>query len=187
MWRLWAFFCVLPGLSWAGAYDYYECIGPDGSATYSVDRCPRGEKQRRVEDDTAPVNRSLGAASGGVVRLQSGPGGHFFATIAINGVPARVLVDTGATTVAISPSTARRIGLDLRRGRRAQSQTANGVTESTTVVLNSVELGGNIVRNVVGDVMSQDMGKEFEVLLGMNFLKHFEVNSDGYVMTLRPK
>ncbi|MDD5250610.1 MAG: retropepsin-like aspartic protease [Rhodocyclaceae bacterium] len=185
--RLWGLFLVLPGLCWAGAYDYYECVGPDGSATYSVERCAKGEKQRRVEDDAAPVNRSLGAAAGGIVRLASGPGGHFFATIAINGVPARVMVDTGATTVAISPSAAHRIGLDLQRGRRVRNQTANGVAEATAVVLNSVELGGNVVRNVVGVVMSQDMGKDFDVLLGMNFLKHFEVNSDGYVMTLRPK
>jgi len=54
-------------------------------------------------------------------------------------------------------------------------------------VLNSVELGGNTVQGVPAVVLSQDLGPQEEALLGMSFLKHFEVNADGYVMTLRPK
>ncbi len=185
--RFWVLLLVLPGLSWAGAYDYYECVGPDGAATYSVERCAKGEKQRRVEDDAAPLNRSLGAATGGVVRLESGPGGHFYTTAVINGVPMRVVVDTGATLVAVSPTAARRAGIDTRRGVRGTSYTANGTASVVLVVLDSVQLGGNVVRQVRADVLSQDLGPTEEVLLGMSFLKHFEVNSDGYVMTLRPK
>jgi aspartyl protease family protein len=177
----------LPLLAWAGAYDYYECVGPGGDVSYSVERCPKGQKQRRVEDDTAPVTRNLGAASGGVIRLQSGPGGHFYATANINGMPMRVVVDTGATLVAISPSAARRAGIDTRRGTQGTSYTANGAAAVTLVTLESIELGGNTVRQVRADVMSQDLGPQAEVLLGMSFLRHFEVNTDGVVMTLRPK
>lgn len=177
----------IPVLTWAGAYDYYECVGPGGDVSYSVERCPRGQKQRRVADDTAPVTQNLGAASGGMIRLQSGPGGHFFTTASINGMPMRVVVDTGATLVAISPTAARRAGIDLRRGTQGTSFTANGKTAVTLVVLDSVELGGNTVRQVRADVLSQDLGPQAEVLLGMSFLRHFEVNTDGAVMTLRPK
>lgn len=178
---------LVPCLAWGGAHDYYECTAPDGSVAHSVERCAKGEKQRRIADDTAPVSRSLGAASGGMVRLESGRGGHFHATAAINGVPMRVVVDTGATTVAISPSAARRAGLDTRRAVPVKNYTANGVASALGVVLDSVELGGNTVRRVSGVVLSQDLGPDEDVLLGMSFLKHFEVNSDGVVMTLRPK
>lgn len=185
--RCCALIMLVPTLALAGAYDYYECTGPGGDVSYSVERCPKGQRQRRVEDDTAPTTRNLGAASGGTIRLSSGAGGHFYATATINGNPMRAVVDTGATLVAISPSAARRAGIDLRRGVQGSSYTANGRTPVTLVVLESVELGGNTVRQVRADVLSQDMGPQVDVLLGMSFLRHFEVNTDGAVMTLRPK
>lgn len=185
--RLWAALLSCPACCWAGAYDYYECVGPAGVVNYSVERCPKGQRQRRVEDDAAPVSLSLGSAGGATVRLQSGAGGHFFATATINGATMRVLVDTGATTVAISPSAAMRAGIDVRRGVRGISQTANGATPVIGVMLDTVELGGNTIRQVRAMILSRDLGPQQEALLGMSFLKHFEVNTDGVVMTLRPK
>ncbi|MGE5467119.1 MAG: TIGR02281 family clan AA aspartic protease [Ignavibacteria bacterium] len=178
---------LLPLLCWAGAYDYYECVGPGGDVSHSVERCPKGHKQRRIEDDAAPETRSLGAVAGGVIRLQSGPGGHFYTTASINGTPMRVVVDTGATDVAISPSAAQRARIDTRRGIRGMSYTANGTTPVTAVLLDSVEFGGNTVRQVRAVVLSQELGPHEEVLLGMSFLRHFEVSTDGALMTLRPK
>lgn len=180
-------FLAWPALAWAGAYDYYECVAADGSVAYSVERCGKGEKQRRVADDAAPASRPLGAAAGGTVRLESVRGGHFYSTASINGVAVRAVVDTGASLVALSPAAARRVGIDMRRGVQGKSYTANGVAATLGVVLDAVELGGNTVRGVKGAVLSQDMGPDAEVLLGMSFLKHFEVNTDGVVMTLRPK
>lgn len=178
---------LVPGLAGAGAHDYYECIGPDGGATYSIERCAKGEKQRRIQDDTPPGSQSLGAATGGTVRLDSSRGSHFYATVNINGIPVRGMVDTGASSVSISPAAARRLGLDLQKGVPTQAYTANGVAQATGVVFSSVELGGNTVRNVRGLVTSKELGPDAEALIGMAFLKHFEVNTDGYRMTLRPK
>lgn len=178
---------AMPALCNAGAHDYYECVAADGTATYSVERCAKGERQRRIADDAAPTSRNLGAGGGGTVRLESRGGGHFFATASINGVPVRAMVDTGATTVAISPAAAQRVGVDLKRGKSATYWTANGQSAMTTVVLDVVDLGGNRVRMVPGNVTTQELGPDFDVLLGMSFLKHFEVNTDGVVMTLRPK
>lgn len=176
-----------PLLAWAGAHDYYECVGTGGAVSYSVERCAKGEKQRRIEDDAAPTSRSLGAVAGGMVRLESAHGGHFYSTANINGVPVKVVVDTGATTVAISPAAARRVGLDTKRGVAVKSYTANGVAAGTAVTLDTVELGGNVVRGIPCVILAQDLGPQEEALLGMSFLKHFEVNTDGVVMTLRPK
>lgn len=178
-------FASLPAM--AGSHDFYECTARDGTVSFSVERCAKGEKQRRVEDDRPPLDKSLGAAKGGVVRLESGGGGHFYATVQINGMPVKVVVDTGATTVSLAPSAAARVGLDTRRGVAVKTQTANGVASATGVMLDSVELNGNVVRNVPGLVTAQEMGPGVDALLGMTFLKHFEVNTDGYVMTLRPK
>lgn len=178
---------LLPLSCLAGAHDYYECVAANGAISYSVERCAKGEQQRRVEDNTAPASRSLGAAIGGTVKLEGSRGGHFYTTAIINGVPVRAVIDTGASIVSISPAAATRIGVDTRRGVQAKSYTANGTASVTVVTLNSVELGGNVVRNIQGSVLSQELGPDTEVLLGMAFLKHFEVNTDGVVMTLRPK
>lgn len=187
MLRFLAALLLFPVLASAGPYDYYECVGSDGEISFSVERCGKGDAQRRIRDDVAPESRNLGPAGGGLVRLQSGPGGHFYTTAVINGTPMRVLVDTGATDVAVSPNAARRARIDPRRGVQGTGYTANGTTAMTSIVLDSVELGGNTVRQVRAVILSQDLGPHEEVLLGMSFLKHFEVNTDGAVMTLRRK
>lgn len=178
---------LLTGTAWAGRFDYYECQAPDGGVSYSIERCAKGERQRRIQDDSPPESMGIGAGKGGVIRLEGRRGAHFYADILINGTPVRAVVDTGATAVAIGPGVARRAGVDLRRGVAGMSHTANGTAATTAVSLDSVELGGNVVRGVAGSVLGQELGGGIEALLGMSFLKHFEVNTDGYVMTLRPK
>jgi aspartyl protease family protein len=178
---------LCPGVSWGGAHDYYECVAADGTVAFSTARCAKGEKQRRIEDDTPPVNAPSGMAKGGMVRLESARGGHFYTTLHINGVAVRGVVDTGASALSLSPATARRVGLDLQRGVQTRTYTANGVAPATEVVLNTVELGGNTLRGIRGLVTSQELGPQVEALIGMTLLTHFEVNTDGYRMTLRPK
>jgi len=185
--RAWGALLALPLSAWAGAYDYFECTGADGEVSYSVTRCPKGASQRRIADTVAPGEGGSGAASYGNIRLTSGPGGHFFATGRINGVPLRLVVDTGATHVSLSASAARRLGLNTAKGKTVTANTANGATQAVALTLDSVELQGQTVRGVSAMVMSQDLGPATDVLLGMSFLRHFEVNSDGYIMTLRPK
>lgn len=186
--RIWPFSLLLvPALAWASSYDYFECTAADGTVSYSVERCPKGQQQRKVDDDAAPTSLALGAASGATVRLENSRNGHFFTTVKINGVPLRALVDTGATTVAITPTAAMRVGVDTRQGVRTMAYTANGPIRSIGIKFASVDLGGNTIRNVAGSLVAGEMGPNVEVLLGMSFLKHFEVNTDGLVMTLRPK
>lgn len=173
-------------LAQAGAYDYYECVSPEGRLSYSVERCPRGDESRRIADNLRPVSFKLGEGRDQLIRLASGRGGHFYATATINGVPLRVLVDTGATSVAVSPAFAARAGLDRMAFRSGFSQTANGVTPVRIVTAAEVELGGSVVREVPVTILSKSLGGE-DALLGMSFLKHFEINMADGMMTLRRK
>lgn len=45
------------------------------------------------------------------VRLQQDFSGHYFTQVSVNGRSIRMLVDTGATNVALSGNTARRLGI----------------------------------------------------------------------------
>jgi predicted aspartyl protease len=58
--------------------------------------------------------------------LEADPHGQYSASVLINGSPVRMLVDTGATIVSVSASTARRLGLSPSGGRKLMIQTANG-------------------------------------------------------------
>ena len=108
--------------------------------------------------------------------------GHFLTTGSINGASMRFLVDTGASTVAMGASDARRAGVDPTRGEKGFAQTANGVAEVSRVRLQSVRGGDLVLNDVEATVHSQDMPM---VLLGMSFLNRMEMQRNGDTMTLR--
>lgn len=167
------------------AADYYECKAADGSVSHSVTRCARGEEQRRIADASDAVTLRLGRGAG-VMQVAGTGRGHFLVSGAINGVPARMLLDTGASLVSISPSAAKRMGLDSGGGRKITLNTANGQAQGTAVTLRSVEALGGSVPNVAAVIMSSDL-KGAEVLLGMSFLQHFDLNIEGKLLSVRRK
>jgi aspartyl protease family protein len=107
--------------------------------------------------------------------------GHFVSEGAVNGLPLRFLVDTGATLVAIPAAQARRLGIDYRRGIRGQSQTAAGIVPVFRVTLDSVSLGGITIHQVDAVVLESTMDV---ALLGMSFLNRTEIRREGVNLTL---
>ncbi|MCK4674645.1 MAG: retroviral-like aspartic protease family protein, partial [Gammaproteobacteria bacterium] len=113
--------------------------------------------------------------------LQRNAYGHYVASGTINGYEVIFLLDTGATDVAIPEPLANKIG--LLKGREFFVKTANGNTKAYRSQLNSVAIGdikrydlnATILTNMTGD----------EVLLGMSFLKHFEIIQKGRSLTIR--
>ncbi len=110
--------------------------------------------------------------------------GHFVVEAKVNGTPIRFLVDTGASEVVLSPSDARRIGLNPNSLNYTQrTQTANGIGQGAPVRLNRVTIGPIEVEDVRASVNRAEMAGS---LLGMSFLGRiggYEVR-DG-VLTLR--
>ncbi len=124
------------------------------------------------------------AGTGTEIVIAAGPGGHFSATGAINGKPVQFMVDTGATTVALSQAEANRIGLDWRRGRPGLSQTAGGPVPIYAINLTSVRVGDVELSNVAAVVLPAEMPV---VLLGNSFLDRFAMRRDNDVMRLDKK
>ena len=128
------------------------------------------------------VNAAI--ASSGDIVLPMGLGGHFGGQGTINGKTVQFLVDTGATTVALSQREANRIGLDWQRGKPGLTQTANGPVPVYAINLTSVRLGGVEIANVAAIVLPADMPM---VLLGNSFLGRFSMRQDSDVMRLAKK
>jgi aspartyl protease family protein len=115
-----------------------------------------------------------------VVTLQRGMDGHYRAEALINGVKVNVLVDTGATGVAISQKVADE--LNLKSQSAIRTQTANGDSVAYLTRLESIKLGGIEAKNV-GALITPGLGGD--ALLGMSFLGRMDVRLYQGEMTIK--
>ena len=129
------------------------------------------------------VNRQPVAAQASTV-LQAVGRGHFFAETVVNGKPVRMLVDTGASLIALPASDAQRMGIDYRRGQPAMVSTANGMAPAYRVRLDTVRVGDLELNQV--DALVQEQGLPL-ALLGMSFLNRTEMRRSGEQMTLQKR
>ena len=114
------------------------------------------------------------------VTLARGLDGHYRAEALINGHKVNVLVDTGATGVAVSERVANRLGLP-RRGA-VRTATANGDSVAYMTRLQSVKLGGVEAHDVAALIAP---GLAGDVLLGMSFLSRMDVRLYQGTMTIK--
>ncbi len=123
-----------------------------------------------IRDDVAPT-RAVSFGDGRV-EVPRDPSGHFFATLQVQGVPVRFIVDTGATDVVLSRADAQRLGLDpdqlVYTGR---ARTANGVVRTARITLEEVTFGDFTDHDLRAWVNEGEL--DFS-LLGMSYLERFE-------------
>jgi aspartyl protease family protein len=143
----------------------------------------RGTTAASSAPPPAPAARAP-VETGHRVSFRAREGGHFVVEARVNGTPIRFLVDTGASEVVLTPSDARRIGLNPNALSYTQRyRTANGIGEGAPIRLNRIAVGPIEVEDVRASVNRTEMGGS---LLGMTFLGRlsgYEVR-DG-VLTLR--
>jgi aspartyl protease family protein len=114
------------------------------------------------------------------VVLKRGLDGHYRAEALINNQKVNVLVDTGATGVAISQKVADK--LKLKSVQAVRTMTANGDTVSYMVRLNSVKVGGVEANNVAATIAP---GLDGDALLGMSYLGRMDVRLFNNEMTIK--
>lgn len=163
---------IFEGLSW---------IAAAGVIAYSVvnyDSLKRSVLAAAGVDPTALAARAKGQqqaeqpqparSSPGTVELKLQRDGHFHAEAEINGRSMPVLVDTGASAVALSLEAAERAGIYLTPSDfKYIAHTANGETRVALTTIDSITIGDITVRNVKASVHQSGLGQN---LLGMSFL-----------------
>jgi len=116
--------------------------------------------------------------------LRADSRGHFIDTGQINGRSITYMVDTGASSVSIGLSEAKRLGIKTDDKQRVTMSTANGTVQGWRVRLDVVRLGPLELRGVDAVITPQDMP---HVLLGNSFLRSFDMNRSGSMMVLSAK
>ena len=122
------------------------------------------------------------AADRASVTLVSNAQGHFITTGTINGASVRLIVDTGASLIAMGPEDARRAGINYLAGEKGYANTANGVAIVYRVKLNRVQVGDIVLHNIAG-IVHEKLNMPM-VLLGMSFLGRLDMRREGDMLTL---
>lgn len=119
----------------------------------------------------------------GSVELQRQADGHFYADVRINGTNLHMLVDTGASIIALSRDDAQTAGIATSIGmNNVVGEGADGPVHGEYARLENVELGPLSAKNL--DAVVLDSGRQS--LLGQSFLSRFaSVQIDGDRMILR--
>ncbi len=145
-----------------------------------------GDKMQTLRLGGAAVvaGDSGGPSNGSRIVLPAGSGGHYSGLGSINGHPIQFVVDTGATSVAMSADVATRLGLDPKDSTPVSAMTANGTVAARTLTLNSVRIGDVTIYNVEAMVVPNAMPV---VLLGNSFLSHFQMHSESSTLVLDKK
>ncbi|MES2414829.1 MAG: TIGR02281 family clan AA aspartic protease [Pseudomonadota bacterium] len=135
----------------------------------------------RVGEAPVAVGGTTSSGRGTRIVLQAGSGGHFMTPGSVNGKAALFMVDTGATSIAMSSADAERIGINYQIGQPIGITTANGTTRGFRVKLASVRIGDVEVREVDAVVSPQTMPF---MLLGNSFLSRFQMVRENDQMVL---
>ena len=94
--------------------------------------------------------------------------GHFYADVVIDGVPTRMLVDTGASVIALTGEDAAALGIYWDESEvQPVAQTANGVVSGVHTTLRRVSVGGFEGTNVAAMIIPEGLSIS---LLGQSFL-----------------
>jgi aspartyl protease family protein len=119
------------------------------------------------------------------VTVYANQSGMFMIQGKINGHTTNFLLDTGATTVAISQTDADKLGLPYESSQRKYVSTASEIVPVWSIKLDHVTVGDIGVANV--DAVVLEGSQPHTPLLGMTFLQHLKLKRNGSMMTLEQK
>ena len=143
------------------------------------------QEPRAAEAAEAPAAMVARATPAQTSQIARAADGHYWAEADIDGRAIRVLVDTGASVVALTREDALRLGLRLTPADFTQTvETASGPAKAAAIELDHVAVAGARVNKVRALVVEEGLPHS---LLGMSYLGRlsaFEARPTG--LTLRP-
>ncbi|MEH6632053.1 MAG: TIGR02281 family clan AA aspartic protease [Halopseudomonas aestusnigri] len=136
---------------------------------------------QRVSSSLLPAQATM--TSNGDIIFSKANDGHFYIEGFADNQRTRFLVDTGASSIVLSPDDAKRLGFDFNNLRFTQIfETANGTGRGAKSQLNSLIVGEREFRDIRVSINQAPMSTS---LLGMSFLeqfKSFEFRGDQLIL-----
>ena len=152
---------------------------PQSAPVVAADTAGAADRVAQLKTNSSPEFSS----GDGSLALDRAADGHFYAEVRINGNPVHMLVDTGASGIALSRDDARTAGLATSIGMNdVVGEGADGVVRGEYVKLDRVELGPLSASGLDAVVLNSGQ----QSLLGQSFLSKFaSVQIEGDRMVLR--
>ena len=170
----------------AGGYFYKNEVA-EFAHRITSELLPPADQQQIVDTRQTPDGKAGDgkAGDGKTVRIRRRADGHFVARAKVGPGTVSALVDTGASTVVLSASDAKAVGLAIDRlSYTVPVQTANGIAYAAAVRLNQVSIGSIVLDGV--DALVARPGALKESLLGISFLRRLRsYEFSGDFLTLR--
>lgn len=156
-----------------------------GSALTTVWGMDQAGLRGQAQAATVPAVASFASAHGTPARVLKGLDGHYWADALIEGRAVRMMVDTGASVVALTRVDAARLGLRLEPADFSGTViTASGPVRAAPVELQTVAVAGARVERVQALVVEQGLPHS---LLGMSYLGRLSAfTATPASLTLRP-
>ena len=135
----------------------------------------------RLADVPVALGLASEQVSGNMLIIQRSPDGHFWAEVSINGFKQRMLIDSGATTSAISIDTARAAGVEVNDPFGVMMNTANGPMIARRATAGAFNIGPIHAKDIELSV-APSFGTG---MIGMNFLsrlKSWRVEGDRMIL-----
>ncbi|GIK81136.1 MAG: TIGR02281 family clan AA aspartic protease [Pseudorhodoplanes sp.] len=140
-----------------------------GLLTRIADRAVRTPAPQTAAVAVVEPARTTPSAGSRSITIPRDARGHFQVDARVDGRRLGFMVDTGASTIALTASNAKRLGIHPSPGDFSVNvRTANGTVRAAPATLNMVEVGGLVVRDVRALVVPDNALSEN--LLGMSFL-----------------
>jgi len=138
----------------------------------------------RVSGEMTGANEQL--VVGDTLRIRQSADGHFWVDAKVNELSVRFLIDSGATTTAMTLRTAQSAGVDISESPfPVVLVTANGSVEARRGTIQSLQIGPMEVRDLPV-VVAAEFGDSN--VIGMNFLSSLRSwRVEGTEMVLEPE
>jgi aspartyl protease family protein len=163
--------------------------GPGGVQVVSADSHGAVLRVNGVERAYS-LSREAGSGSSAPVKAQTsiarGADGHYRVVGSVGGHSVAFLIDTGATSIALNETQARRLGIDFRVvGDPMIVNLASGTAKAWRIKLPQVKIGPLDVLGVEAFVLEGEGAND--ALLGMSFLNRVRWHEDQGVLVLESK
>jgi aspartyl protease family protein len=134
------------------------------------------------EDSSDPAMQTA-SSDGSSIEVPRSSDGHFYADVDVNGTKLHMLIDTGASGVALSRDDARSAGIATSIGMNdVVGEGADGSIHGEYVQVDRMALGNKTAEDVPAVILNSGT----QSLLGQSFLAKFaSVEIRGDTMTLR--